>query len=452
MTTITEVQIREGGKKILLTLDGATWRNPYRINSRVYSENIVDTSPGWVGSAELVTVGQTDPKGGTAASKIQPDSANSSQANVNMRSAATVALNAAAGYRTPMSIYARADNVDGILFFPNAYGSYDNRLAVDLSRGQEYYAGADIDSFYIEPASYTFPGADSVWWRIGLIAQGDAGDRFANYTFQITRPEKGTTFSVARNSDDSIIVAFPQTVGSGSGPLHMDYIAADTATASDTGFYDVIQQAIIDGLTSDGSEATGWNNIVRDALAVGTVERTSDTVVTITLPAFPAYDISADESVTATIPTIALNNGCNVVASPLLGLQFIEDQLAGGFGAYNYYGQYLQRKRQRDQRKRELAEYLNELGPVDREIARLMQKQIEYERRTQEIEELEELVTNLDVNQERRRLEREGNQRIANAYTAAFMERSFSSLERFEREMERAIEEEDFLLLMMTVL
>ena len=81
--------------------------------------------------------------------------------------------------------------------------------------------------------------------------------------------------------------------------------------------FDQQRQAIIDGLTSAQSEATGWNAKVRDiALQPSDVVRTSDTVVTISLPAVADYDISAGETITATIPAAALTGAAELVAAP----------------------------------------------------------------------------------------------------------------------------------------
>lgn len=73
------------------------------------------------------------------------------------------------------------------------------------------------------------------------------------------------------------------------------------------------RQAIIDGLDSDASEATGWNAEVRDKLAVTAVARTSDTVVTITLSAAAAYDITVNETITVTVPADALTTSTSAV-------------------------------------------------------------------------------------------------------------------------------------------
>lgn len=81
-----------------------------------------------------------------------------------------------------------------------------------------------------------------------------------------------------------------------------------------------VRQAIIDGLDAATTPAHGggWNDQVRDGtLAPGNVVRTSDTVVTITLPATEDYDINAAEVITCTVPAAALTeNAVDVVATP----------------------------------------------------------------------------------------------------------------------------------------
>ena len=96
-------------------------------------------------------------------------------------------------------------------------------------------------------------------------------------------------------------------------------LTSDTWVA-DGGTFDAIRQDIIDGLDSAGSEGTGWNTEVRDQQNVGGVERTSDTVVTITLDAQAAYDISVDETVTVTVPASAVTSATAMAASPTFDL------------------------------------------------------------------------------------------------------------------------------------
>ncbi len=70
--------------------------------------------------------------------------------------------------------------------------------------------------------------------------------------------------------------------------------------------FNAARQAIIDGLDSAQAEAAGWDVEVRDKEVVGAVVRTSDTVVTITLTAQAAYSVTADETITPTVPAAAM--------------------------------------------------------------------------------------------------------------------------------------------------
>ncbi|KKM17286.1 hypothetical protein LCGC14_1677300, partial [marine sediment metagenome] len=71
-------------------------------------------------------------------------------------------------------------------------------------------------------------------------------------------------------------------------------------------YFDDVRQSIIDGLDSAQAESNGWDAVVKAGISVTDVVRTSDTVVTITLPAFVNYDITAQETITVTVPAAAL--------------------------------------------------------------------------------------------------------------------------------------------------
>jgi ApbE superfamily uncharacterized protein (UPF0280 family) len=87
------------------------------------------------------------------------------------------------------------------------------------------------------------------------------------------------------------------------------------------------RQNIINGLDSAQSEANGWNNEVRDKQGVAGVVRTSDTVVTITLDAQAAYNITANETITVTVPSTAVNGSIVLTATPTFQVAFFA---AGG--------------------------------------------------------------------------------------------------------------------------
>lgn len=90
----------------------------------------------------------------------------------------------------------------------------------------------------------------------------------------------------------------------------------DTWVAAGTTF-DGQRQAILDGLVAATSPAAGWN-VQRANIPVTAVVRTSNTVVTVTLPALPSYSAAANEILTWTLPASALVGGNAVVATPTL--------------------------------------------------------------------------------------------------------------------------------------
>jgi hypothetical protein len=93
-------------------------------------------------------------------------------------------------------------------------------------------------------------------------------------------------------------------------------------------------QALIDGFDAASSPTNGWNNEVRDKALTSEVVRTSSTIATWTVGAQAGYDISAQETVTGTIPTDVLVTG----AGALTGVPtFTIDQVVSGIQPTNYY-------------------------------------------------------------------------------------------------------------------
>ena len=92
----------------------------------------------------------------------------------------------------------------------------------------------------------------------------------------------------------------------------------DTTWVAAGATFDAQRQNIIDGLDSAQSETNGWNNEVRDKLGVSAVVRTSDTLVTITIPAADVedYRITSNETITVTVPASAISTAGALTASP----------------------------------------------------------------------------------------------------------------------------------------
>jgi hypothetical protein len=124
----------------------------------------------------------------------------------------------------------------------------------------------------------------------------------------------GSEGSVAAITGTAIPVLSEVNVVAG-GKTIIITLSGDTWVAAGATF-DAERQAIIDGLDSAQSEVAGWNAEVRDNMAVGTVVRTSATVVTITLPASASYQITAPETITVTVPASAVTANEAYVAAP----------------------------------------------------------------------------------------------------------------------------------------
>ena len=96
-----------------------------------------------------------------------------------------------------------------------------------------------------------------------------------------------------------------------------DSWVADGAT------FNAQRRSILDGITSAQSEGTGWNTVVRDTLPVGSIVRDSSALATVTLPAAATYDITANETITITVPADALvASESALVATPTVGVEF----------------------------------------------------------------------------------------------------------------------------------
>lgn len=93
-------------------------------------------------------------------------------------------------------------------------------------------------------------------------------------------------------------------------------LANDTWVAAGATF-NAQRAAIRDGVVAATSPANGWNAL-RSTIPVTAVVRTSDTVVTITLPALATYSVAANETLTVTIPGTAVSGGNAIGALPTL--------------------------------------------------------------------------------------------------------------------------------------
>ena len=107
---------------------------------------------------------------------------------------------------------------------------------------------------------------------------------------------------------------------------------------ADVGSDSAATTALIAGLDSDGAETAGWDAVVKANLVFGDVARTSDTVVTVTLGAEPTYQITADETITVTIPAAAINGPEPFVAAPTFDVTAYVPPSEGSYAGYGSVG------------------------------------------------------------------------------------------------------------------
>jgi hypothetical protein len=173
-------------------------------------------------------------------------------------------------------------------------------------------------------ASFNITATETVTATVPAAALTSAGVVVASPTFTVAVVPFATITGTAVGCTEADIVAGGKTV--------IITLDSDTWVAAGATF-DAQRQNIINGMDSAQAEATGWDAVVKAGLAVTTVVRTSDTVVTVTLSAFATYDITARETITVTVPSTALTAASALVATPTFDV--FPTAAAGGGGGEN---------------------------------------------------------------------------------------------------------------------
>ena len=163
--------------------------------------------------------------------------------------------------------------------------------------------------------SYHIPG-------IGVFSDGESGKSYHlpggvfNEASGISAALTGTVTASITESD---IVTGGKTI--------ILTLTGDTWIAAGTGPIGTTAQsdALLAGIDSAQAEATGWDAVVKANFVASTdLVRTSDTVATITIGAEATYDITAQETITATIPAAVLTTSSSpVVATPTFTVDIV---------------------------------------------------------------------------------------------------------------------------------
>lgn len=173
-------------------------------------------------------------------------------------------------------------------------------------------------------ATITVPVADRAGWQgdrtftVTITAPGDGSATIgstsvATVTINETDPAELTTGGTIRSKYETEVVAGAHTLT--LALLGDTWIAAGTGPVGTT----AQSAAIINAITSAQVESGGWNAQIRDVLAAdpGTyLERTSNTLLTLTIPATAGYSITANETITPTdIPAASFTNTATTLSS-----------------------------------------------------------------------------------------------------------------------------------------
>lgn len=189
-------------------------------------------------------------------------------------------------------------NSDSLAIFSSVHNSADNPVAISGS-------GVTVTSGVSGTGSTGFSGL--------LVSAGSASPATVTSGFTTAGTDASIIAAIELLAASSINAAITGTATAGisedditaGGKTIIISLTDDTwVTAGAT--FDAQRQNIIDGLDAATSPASGWNLQVRDNEVVTAVVRTSATVVTVTLTAQAGYDITAQETITVTVPNTAL--------------------------------------------------------------------------------------------------------------------------------------------------
>ena len=146
----------------------------------------------------------------------------------------------------------------------------------------------------------------------------DAGTAIAAYTdtptITVNEPSAAISGTITASVNEADIVTGGKTL--------IITLTGDTWIAAGAASFDLQRDEIIAGCTSAQSEALGWNLVPKALQTLGPVVRTSDTIVTITWDAFATYNITANETITVTVPSTATVGANTLVATPTFTVAF----------------------------------------------------------------------------------------------------------------------------------
>ncbi|MCH7585702.1 MAG: DNRLRE domain-containing protein, partial [Acidobacteria bacterium] len=186
----------------------------------------------------------------------------------------------------------------------------------DVTRTSDKVVTITLPAF----GTYDITADETITVTVPATALTVGGAIVATPTFDILAAEAALSGSLVTSATEG-------QIGVGGETLIIT-LSNDTWNPT-VGADNAITTALINGIDSAGAEAAGWDAVVKAGLTFSDVTRTSDTVVTITLPAFGSYDITVDETITVTVPATAVTSGGAIDAAPTFDILFAQAALSG---------------------------------------------------------------------------------------------------------------------------
>lgn len=236
-------------------------------------------------------------------------------------------------YRYGTPPYSGFEIYDNIIIQPDSgwlYTAASTSVTADrnwIGDSGSYVAGGTLTLGTGDDANITYTDPSD----FGFQSWSDDND-YSNDDFSISAGVEGSVFTqTSGNITEAGIVTGGATI----------ILNLDGTTWS--AFDNTIRAAIVAGMDSEKSEATGWDALIKadpGSWSATGVVRTSDTVCTITLPASATYDITENETITITVPASAVTSAEAIQAGPdvLISADIPVASGTGYIGSYHANG------------------------------------------------------------------------------------------------------------------
>jgi hypothetical protein len=162
---------------------------------------------------------------------------------------------------------------------------------------------------------YRIDASETITATVPASAYSGSGALTATPTFTITAAAEGLAVSGTLGGSGGT----PAEIRAGGETIILTLTGTEWVSAGAS--FNAQRQTILNNLVASSSDENGWNaRRAAGDFAVGDVERTGATVVTVTLSASTAYSVPATETITATAPAAAIVYGADIVGTPSFAL------------------------------------------------------------------------------------------------------------------------------------